>query len=52
MTLETYQLTNRAAQIYESQKVPAMFRPLAESTLNLIQADDTDHVPGVVSSNV
>lgn len=44
MTNETYQLTNQAAQIYESQKVPAMFRPLAESTVNLIQLDAVDHV--------
>jgi ubiquinone/menaquinone biosynthesis C-methylase UbiE len=44
MTQETYQLTNQAAQIYESQKVPAMFRPLAESTVNLIPVDATDHV--------
>jgi len=44
MTHETYQLTNKAAQIYESQKVPAMFRPLAESTVNLIQIDAIDHV--------
>jgi len=44
MTHETYQLTNQAAQIYESQKVPAMFRPLAEATINWIQVDPTDHV--------
>ena len=44
MTRETYQLTNQAAQIYESQKVPAMFRPLAEATVNRIQVDTIDHV--------
>lgn len=44
MSHETYQLTNQAAQIYESQKVPAMFRPLAESTVSLIQVDSTDDI--------
>jgi ubiquinone/menaquinone biosynthesis C-methylase UbiE len=44
MTHEAYQLTNQAAQIYESQKVPAMFRPLAEATVNLIQVDAAGHV--------
>jgi ubiquinone/menaquinone biosynthesis C-methylase UbiE len=30
---ETFQLQGDAPQIYENQKVPAMFRPLAELTL-------------------
>ena len=29
----TFQLQENAAQIYEEQKVPAMFRPLAEAIL-------------------
>ena len=29
----TFQLQGNAAQIYEEQKVPSMFRPLAEATL-------------------
>lgn len=42
MSQETYQLSGNAAEIYESQKVPAMFGPLADATLNevpLIPAD-------------
>ena len=37
---ETFQLQGNAAQIYEEQKVPAMFRPLAEATLRQVDVHD------------
>lgn len=42
MSNETYQLAGNAAEIYEAQKVPAIFAPLAEATLDVIalNADD------------
>jgi len=42
MTKETFQLSEDAAIIYEEQKVPAMFGPLAEATLDIVglSADD------------
>jgi SAM-dependent methyltransferase len=36
MARDTFQLTGNAAAIYEDQKVPAIFRPLAEATLEAI----------------
>ena len=33
---ESWQLEGNAPQIYEDQKVPAMFRPLAEATLDRV----------------
>ena len=33
---ERYQLPGNAPQIYEDQKVPSMFRPLAEATLRQV----------------
>ena len=44
MKQHDYQLTNKAAQIYESQKVNAMFRPLAEATLKQVALHETDFV--------
>lgn len=42
MSQETFQLAGNAAEIYEQQKVPAMFAPLAEATLDRVplQRDD------------
>jgi hypothetical protein len=42
MSQEIFQLASGAAQIYEEQKVPAMFRPLAVATLDRValRADD------------
>jgi SAM-dependent methyltransferase len=36
MARDTFQLTGNAAAIYEDQKVPAIFRPLAVATLEAI----------------
>ncbi|MCV2868682.1 hypothetical protein OEW28_08580 [Defluviimonas sp. WL0002] len=33
----TYQLSSRAAETYEEQKVPAIFAPLARATLDSLQ---------------
>ena len=33
MSKDGFQLTGAAAQVYEEQKVPAMFGPLAQATL-------------------
>ena len=41
---ETYQLTANAAEIYETQKVVAIFRPLALATINQIDIEDSDQV--------
>ena len=43
MSQETYQLAGRAAALYEAQKVPAIFAPLAAATLDAIKPtrDDT-----------
>lgn len=42
MPRETFQLAGNAAAIYEAQKVPAIFGPLAEATLNTITLDTDD----------
>lgn len=44
MSQETYQLAGNAAEIYESQKVPAMFGPLADATLNEVSLAPDDAV--------
>lgn len=44
MAQHTFQLESKAAQIYETQKVPAMFRPLAEATLREVPLYEDDHV--------
>ena len=36
MSQETYQLSGNAAELYEELKVPAMFGPLADATLNAV----------------
>lgn len=43
MSRDSFQLTGNAAAIYEEQKVPAVFRPLAQATLRAIaiRPDDT-----------
>lgn len=37
MPRETYQLAGNAASLYEAQKVPAIFAPLAEATLDVLR---------------
>lgn len=44
MTQETFQLSGGAAAIYEEQKVPAIFSPLAEATLDAVPLFDDDSV--------
>ncbi len=44
MSKEAFQLTGAAAQLYEDQKVPAMFGPLAEATLARHGVRDEDAV--------
>jgi len=44
MSQETYQLSGNAAEIYESQKVPAMFGPLADATLNEVPLTPDDAI--------
>jgi ubiquinone/menaquinone biosynthesis C-methylase UbiE len=39
-----YQLTNKASQIYETQKVKAIFRPLAEATLKEVPISENDRI--------
>ncbi len=41
---DTFQLSGNAAEIYEEQKVPAMFRPLAELTLEHVKILEWDRV--------
>ena len=44
MTRETFQLSGSAAAIYEEQKVPAIFAPLAEATLDAVPLSGDDSV--------
>jgi ubiquinone/menaquinone biosynthesis C-methylase UbiE len=44
LTLETFQLNSSAAAIYEEQKVPAIFLPLAEATLDAVPLFGDDSV--------
>lgn len=44
MTQSGFQLSGNAAAIYEDQKVPAMFAPLADATLNAVTLFDDDIV--------
>ena len=44
MTQDTYQLSGGAAAIYEEQKVPAIFSPLAEATLDAVPLFGDDSV--------
>ena len=37
MASEDYQISGNAAEIYEAQKVPAIFEPLARKTLDMVQ---------------
>jgi SAM-dependent methyltransferase len=41
---DTFQLQGSAAQVYEEQKVPAMFAPLARATLDAFSIDKEDAV--------
>ena len=41
---DTFQLEGSAAQVYEEQKVPAMFAPLARATLDAFNVEDEDAV--------
>ena len=41
---ETWQLGGNAAQVYEEQKVPSLFRPLAELTLQHVDVHEGDRV--------
>jgi SAM-dependent methyltransferase len=42
MPQESFQLAGNAAAVYEDQKVPAIFGPLAEATLNAVSLDQSD----------
>lgn len=44
MAQDTFQLTGNAAEIYEDQKVPAIFAPLAEATLNAVPISKEDSI--------
>jgi len=44
MALDTFQLAKGAAATYEQQKVKAIFRPLAEATLNAVDNSEDDVV--------
>lgn len=44
MSNEAFQLSGSAASIYEEQKVPAMFGPLAEATLSVVPLFENDQV--------
>ena len=44
MAKDTFQLSGNAAAIYEEQKVPAIFRPLALETLHALEVRDDDQV--------
>lgn len=44
MAKDAFQLTGNAAAIYEEQKVPAIFRPLALATLDILPIQDDDKV--------
>ncbi|MEO0525569.1 MAG: ubiquinone/menaquinone biosynthesis methyltransferase UbiE, partial [Pseudomonadota bacterium] len=39
---EDYQISGNAAEIYEAQKVPAVFAPLARKTLDTVQLGPED----------
>lgn len=41
---DTFQISDSAAQVYEEQKVPAMFGPLARATFDAVQVSDGDVV--------
>lgn len=41
---DTFQLNDSAAQVYEEQKVPAMFAPLARATLDAFSVTEKDSV--------
>lgn len=44
MAKDTFQLSGNAAGIYEEQKVPAIFRPLAHASLDVLSIRDDDKV--------
>jgi SAM-dependent methyltransferase len=44
MSQETFQLAGNTAEIYEDQKVPAIFGPLAEAMLNVVPLSQNDRV--------
>lgn len=44
MPKDTFQLSGNAASIYEEQKVPAMFGPLADATLAVVPLHENDQV--------
>ncbi len=41
---DTFQLARNATLIYEGQKVPAIFGPPAEATLNVVSLSDKDSI--------
>lgn len=44
MSTHTFQLAGKAAEVYETQKVPAIFKPLAELTVERAQPHAEDRV--------
>lgn len=44
MSTHSFQLGGHAAEIYEAQKVPAIFKPLAEETVARVRIRDSDRV--------
>lgn len=44
MARDTFQLTGNAAAVYEEQKVPAIFRPLAQATLEAVELRPDERV--------
>lgn len=44
MSQESFQLSGNASEIYENQKVPVMFGPLAEATLKIVPVAQDDAI--------
>ena len=44
MAKNDFKLADGAARIYEEQKVPALFRPLADATVELMPPQDCDRI--------
>lgn len=44
MPKDTFQLSGNAADIYETQKVPAMFGPLADAMLGSVELNSSDRI--------
>lgn len=47
MSKEAFQLSGSAASVYEAQKVPAMFGPLADATLRVVPLFEDDQIIGL-----